>query len=166
MHPLFECRNWIDRAPTGAMSAAASGTNGDRSAAIRNWTAERCAAAPSTKCVSVRFRAAGVGGAVLAAGRPGRLPRPENDLVRGTVPLVESEEYRLGDELGAPAQHLSGELDRQQVLHVHGGAVTAVGLFLRGHRLAAVEPCGETQAVGAASGRRHELREVLETGSR
>ena len=96
----------------------------------------------STQCVSVPFRAAGAGGAVLAAGRPGRLPRPENDLVRGAVPFVESEEHRLGDELGAPAQHLPGELDRQQVLHVHGGAVTAAGLFLRGHRLAAVEPCG------------------------
>src|SRR6266849_516299 len=166
MHPLYERRNRIDRAPTGAMSAAASGTKGDQSAAIRNWTAERCAAATSTQCVSVPFRAADVGGAVLAAGRPGRVPRPENDLVRGAVPLVESEEHRLGDELGAPAQHLPGELDRQQVLHVHGGAVTAAGLFLRGHSVAAVEPCRETQAVGAASCRRHELREVLEAGSR
>src|SRR6266852_3592656 len=166
MHPVYANRNRIDRAPTAAMSAAASGTKGDQSAAIGNWTAERCAAATSTQCVSVPFTAANIGGAVLAAGRPGRLPRPENDLVRGAVPLVESEEHRLGDELGTVAQHLPEELDRQQVLHVHGGVVIAAGLFLRGHHLAAVEPCGETQAVGAASGRRHELREVLETGSR
>ena len=106
MHPLYGRRNWIDRAPTVAVSAAASGTKGDQSAAIRNWTAERCAAATSTQCVSVPFRAAGVGGAVFAAGRPGRLPWPENDLARGAVPLVESEEHRLGDELGASAQHL------------------------------------------------------------
>ena len=118
----------------------------------------------STQCVSVPVRAAGASGAVLAAGCPGRLPRPENDMVRGAVPFVESEERRLGDELGAAAQHLPGELDRQQVLHVHGGAVTAAGLFLRGHHLAAVEPCGETQAVGAGSSRRHELRDS--TGSR
>src|ERR1700730_17818889 len=83
MHPLYGRRNRIDRAPTVAMSAAASGTKGDQSAAIRNWTAELCAAATSTQCVSVPFRAASVGGAVLAAGRPGRLPRRENDLVRG-----------------------------------------------------------------------------------
>ena len=147
MHPLYGRRNRLDPAHTGAMSAA-GGIKGSQSATARNWTAGRRAAATTTLCVSVPFRAAGTGGAVLAVGRPGWLPRPEDDLVRGAVPFVESDEYRLGNELGRAAQHLPGELDRQQVLHVHGGAVTAAGLFLRGHCLAAVEPHGETQAVG------------------
>src|SRR5450759_1132818 len=165
MHPLYGSRNRLDRAHTGARSAA-GGIKGSQSATARIWTAGRRAAGTTTLSVSVPFRAAGTGGAVLAVGRPGWLPWPENDLVRGAVPFVESDEYRLGDELGTSSQHVLGELDRQQVLHVHGGAVTAAGLFLRGHHLAAVEPCGETQAVGAESGRRDELREVLEAGSR
>src|SRR5260370_1008280 len=72
MHPLYGHRNRIDRARTAAMSAAASGTKGDQSAAIGNLTAERCAAANSTPCLSVPFRAADVGDAVLADGRPRR----------------------------------------------------------------------------------------------
>src|SRR5476649_484838 len=150
MHPLYKRRNRLDRAQTGAR-AAAGGIKGSQSATARNSGARRRAAATTTLCLSVPFRAAGTGGAVLAVGRPGWLPRPEDDLVRGAVPFVESEEHRLGDELGRAAQHLPGELDRQQVLHVHGGAVIAAGLFLRGHRLAAVEPHRETQAVGAES---------------
>src|ERR1039457_6966401 len=163
MHPLYGRRNRLDRAHTGARSAA-GGIKGSQSATARNWTAGRRAAGTSTLFVSVPFRAAGTGGAVLAVGRSGWLPRPENYLVRGADPFVESEEHRLGDELGRAAQHLPGELDRQQVLHVHGGAVTAAGLFLRGHRLAAVEPCGETQAGGAESSRRHERPAVLDGG--
>src|SRR5450432_1038653 len=165
MHPLYKRRNRLDRAQTGAR-AAAGGIKGSQSATARNWTAGRRAAGTTTLSVSVPFRAAGTGRAVLAVGRPGWLPRPESDLVRSAVPFVESDEYRLGDELGTSSQHLLGELDRQQVLHVHGGVVTAAGLFLPGHCLAAVEACGETQAVGAESGRRHELRAVLEGGSR
>src|ERR1039458_9886329 len=145
MHPLYGCRNQLDRARTGAMSAA-GGIKGSQSATARNWTAGRRAAATSALCFSAPFRAAGTGGAVLAVGRPGWLPRPEDDLVRGAVPFVESEEHRLGDELGRAAQHLPGELDRQQVLYVHGGAVIAAGLFLRGHRLAAVEPHGDRKS--------------------
>src|SRR5450756_481227 len=143
MHPLYRRRNQLDRAHTGAMSAA-GGIKGSQSATARDWTAGRRAAGTTTLCVSVPFRAAGTGGAVLAVGRTGWLPRPEDDLVRGAVPFVESDEYRLGDELGTAAQHLPGELDRQQVLHVHGGAVIAAGLFLPGHCLAAVEPVSYT----------------------
>src|ERR1039457_3783566 len=158
MHPLYGRRNRLDRAHTGAMSAA-GGIKGSQSATARNWTAGRRAAGTTTLCVSVPFRAAGTGGAVLAVGRTGWRPRPEDDLVRGAVPFAESEEHRLGDELGTAAQHLPGELARQQVLHVHGGAVIAAGLFLPGHCLAAVEPCGKAQAVGAESGRRHRSEE-------
>src|ERR1019366_2194167 len=148
MHLLYGRRDRLDRAHTGARSAA-GGIKGSQSATARIWTAGGRAAGTTTLSVSVPFRAASTGGAVLAVGRPGWLPRPEDDLVRGAVPFVESEKHRLGDELGRAAQHLRREQDRQQVLHVRGGAVIAAGLFLPGHCLAEVEPSGEPQAVGA-----------------
>src|ERR1035441_2689131 len=160
MHPLCRRRNRLDRAHAGPMSAA-GGIGGGQSAATRSRTAE-LSAAVRTQCVSIPVRAACASGTVFAPGRPGRIPWPETDMVRGAVPFLESEERRLGYELGAAPQPLPGEFDRQQVLHVYGDAVNATGLFLRGHRLAAVEPCGEAQAVGPGSSRRHELRAVLE----
>src|ERR1035441_774841 len=109
MHSLYGRRNRLDRGHTCARSSA-GGVNGSQSATARNWTIGRRAAATSTLCVSVPFRAAGTGGAILAVGRSGWLPRPEDDLGRGAVPFVESEEHRLGDELGTAAQRLPGEL--------------------------------------------------------
>src|SRR6202140_2014699 len=105
MHPLYGRRNRHDRAHAGAMSAA-GGIKGSQSATATDWTAGCRAAATTTLCVSAPSRPAGPGGAVLAVGRPGWLPRPEDDLVRGAVPFVESEEHRLGDELGTSAQLL------------------------------------------------------------
>src|ERR1035441_974437 len=99
MHPLYRRRNRLDRAHAGPMSAA-GGIEGGQSAATRSRTAE-CSAAARTQSLSVPVRAAGASGAVFAPGRPGRLTRPETDMVRGTVPFAESEERRLGYELGA-----------------------------------------------------------------
>src|SRR5476649_2418317 len=99
MHPLYGRRNRHDRVHAGAMSAS-GGIKGSQSATARNWTARRRAAGTTALHVSVPFRAAGTGRAVLAVGRPGWLPQPESDLVRSAVPFVESDEYRLGDELG------------------------------------------------------------------
>src|ERR1039457_4156400 len=99
MHPLYRRRSWLDRANARPMSAA-GGIEGGQSAATRSRTAELSAAA-RTQSVSVPVRAAGASGAVFAFGSPGRLPRPETHMVRGAVPFVESEERRLGYELGA-----------------------------------------------------------------
>src|ERR1039457_3464633 len=111
MHPLYRRRNRLDRAHAGPMSAA-GGIEGGQTAATRRRTAERSAAA-RIQALSAPVRAAGASGAVFAPGRPGRLPRPKTDMVRGAVPFVESEERRLGDELGAAPQHLPGVLDPQ-----------------------------------------------------
>src|SRR4051812_35747713 len=99
MHPLCRRRNRLDRAHAGPMSAA-GGTEGSQSAATRSWAAERSAAA-HTQCVSIPVHAAGPSGAVFAPRRPGWLLRPKTDMVRGAVPFAESEERRLGYELGA-----------------------------------------------------------------
>src|SRR4051812_28481810 len=99
MHPLYRRRDQLGHADAGPMSAA-GGIEGSQSAAARSRTAERSAAA-RTQSVSISVRPARASGTVFAPGRPGRLPRPETDMVRGAVPFVESEERRLGYELGA-----------------------------------------------------------------
>src|SRR5689334_10132538 len=99
MHPLYRRRDRLDRADAGPMSAA-GGIECCQSAATGNRTTERSAAA-RTQCVSIPVRPARASGTVFAPRRPGRLPRPETDMVRGAVPFVESEERRLGYELGA-----------------------------------------------------------------
>src|SRR6266511_3883877 len=140
--PLYGCGGRVDQSRASVLSTAAGSATGD---AATTWTTEFGQPQTSTDWLCSALRAAVAGGTVLAARSTGRLPRTWNDVVRRTVSFAQSEEHRLGNELGTAPEHLPGELDRQQVLHVCGGAVTAAGLLRCGHRVAAVEPYRETQ---------------------